>query len=130
MARNKLIWFGFFILGVIALVWVVAKSASQKTLWIESIDVGAIAPSKACIQLALKNVGGGSLEETGIDGIFETPIAQEMREFSVQSSMVKDKGIIRISVSAKQGKIDDERKIFLQSRLKVFAQAMKDECSK
>ena len=115
---------------MIALVWVVANFASQKTLWIESIDVSAVASSKACIQLALKNVGGGSLEETGIDGIFEPPITQDMRGFSVQSSIVKDEGIIRISVAAKQGKIDEERKIFLQSRLKVFAQAVKDECSK
>lgn len=130
MTRNKLIWIGLPVLGVILLMGVLTHSAPKKALWVESLDVRVLAPSKACIQMALKNVGWGVLEETGIDGIFDTPVAQEMGWFSIQSSIIRDKGIIRVSVAAKQEKMDEERKLFLQSRLNVFAQAVKDECSK
>lgn len=130
MARNKLIWIGLPVLSVIVLMGVLTHSAAQKALWVESRDVSVLTPNKACIQMALKNVGWGVLEETGIDGIFDTPVAQEMGRFSIQSSIIRDKGIIRVSIAAKQEKIDEERKLFLQSRLNVFAQAVKDECSK
>lgn len=123
-------WIVLPVSGVIVLMGIFTNSASRKVLWVDSIDVSVLAPSKACIQMALKTIGAGVLEETGIEGIFEAPIAEEMGQFSIQSSIIKDKGVIRVSLAAKQEKIDEKKKLFLQSRLNVFAKAVTVECSK
>ena len=123
-------WIVLPVSGVIVLMGIFTNSASRKVLWVDSIDVSVLAPSKACIQMALKTIGAGVLEETGIEGIFEAPNAEEMGQFSIQSSIIKDKGVIRVSLAAKQEKIDEKKKLFLQSRLNVFAKAVTVECSK
>ena len=130
MPRSRLMWIVLPVSGVIVLMGIFTNSASRKVLWVDSIDVSVLAPSKACIQMALKTIGAGVLEETGIEGIFEAPIAEEMGQFSIQSSIIKDKGVIRVSLAAKQEKIDEKKKLFLQSRLNVFAKAVTVECSK
>lgn len=130
MARSKFFWIIFPVLGVIALMEIFTNLTSQKVLWVESVDISALVPSKACIQTALKTVGGGMIEETGIEGMFETPIAEEMGRFSIKSSIIKDKGVIRVSIAAKQEGVDEEKKLFLRSRLDVFAKALTVECSK
>ena len=130
MVMSMLKWAFFAVVGLFALATGLVKITSQKMVWSESIDVSAEQPSRVCIQTALKSVGDAEIENTGVDGIYVTPLDRQMGHFSIQSSIIAGKGAIRITLASRSEKVDEGEKRFLRSRINIFASALKEACSR